>query len=317
MKRKLFIWSSLCTSLLVIAGCGGSSSSSGTGDGGDVAENVEFSLNFMAKSGAMDLNCDNMVSGFGTEESTSIGARDLRFYISNVKFYDDAGAELDVSFDTNDFQYESDAGFVALVDLTSNTSGTCDAEEGEGTERTNSVITGTVEDTAVADVSFDIGLPQSMMKEVIATNSAEDAPSPLNEMYWSWASGYRHFVFNFQVMDTMGTYGEGFLHIGSRGCGGDGLLALEEKDECDFVNTPTIYLEGFNPDMNSITVDIMAALQGVDMLVAVQDSEETAPGVSCHSSPMQADCVSIFSNFGVNMETGTASANNNAVFGME
>ncbi len=306
----------LLTGTIALHGCGGSSSSGGT-DGGVDDEMTSFTLNFMAKSGGMDMNCDNMLGGFGPNQTDSVGVRDLRFYISNIKFYDDAGAELDVELDENEFQYHSDAGFVALVDLTSNDSGTCDAEEGEGTARMNAVVTGSVEDTAIADMSFDVGLPQAIMKDVIATNSAEDAPSPLNEMFWSWASGYRHFVFNFQVMDTIGTFGEGYLHIGSRGCGGDGLLALEEKEECDFVNTPSVMLENFDPGMNSVVVDISAALENVDLLVQTQGTDESAPGVSCHSSPMQTDCATIFSNFGIDMETGSAVANSNVVFGME
>ena len=317
MTRQAFLSYTLLASLsaLTLTGCGGDSSSSN--DGGEIPDTNDFTLNFKATAGQMEVDCNNMIGGFGTEEMDSIGLRDLRFYVSNIKFYDDTGAELDVEFDSNDFQYDSEQGFVALIDLTSNDSGTCDAGENEGTARTNSVITGSVEEGSIADVSFDIGLPQAIMKNVINNNTAEDAPTPLNEMYWSWASGYRHFVFNFQVMNTVGTYGEGYLHIGSRGCGGDGLLALEEKEQCDFINTPSVMLENFNPYVNTIVVDIAQALNDVDFVVDVQDSDETAPGVSCHSGPMQSDCAAIFSNFGVSMESGAAEAESNNVFGME
>ncbi len=299
------IISTLFASALFLSGCGGDSSTSG-------GNTVDFSLNFKAVHNGVEIDCDNMLTGYGPDASDSIGVQDLRFYISNVQFYNDAGEALDVSFDSNDFQYNSAEGFVALIDLTSNESGYC--EGGEGTARTNAVITGSVSDANIADVSFDVGLPQAIMKDVIATNTAEDAPTPLNEMYWSWAAGYRHFVFNFSVMDTVGTMGSGLLHIGSRGCGGDGLLALEEKDQCDFVNTPTVTLENFDPDVNNVTLDVTEVLSNLDFEVSMQ--EQTTPGVACHSNPMQADCNDIFTNFGLNIETGLATGSN-AVFGME
>ncbi|VUD64951.1 hypothetical protein TDB9533_03441 [Thalassocella blandensis] len=315
MYRQLFL-SSVLVSSLALTACGGDSSSS-NGNGETLPETRELTLNFKAIAGQMDANCDNMITGLGPDGTDSVGLRDLRFYVSNIRLYDDAGAELDVEFDSNEFQYNSDQGFVALIDFTSNDSGSCDANEGEGTARTNLMITGDVEDSRIADIAFDVGLSQAVMKDVIATNTAEDAPSPLNEMYWSWASGYRHFVFNFEVMDAMGTYGGGALHIGSRGCGGDGQLALENKEECDFINTPSVMLQGFDPDMNTITVDLAAALNDLAFAIPQQESEQTTPGVNCHSSPMQTDCASIFVNFGVDMESGVADANGNTVFGME
>ena len=74
-------------------------------------------------------------------------------------------------------------------------------------------------------------------KSVIANNTPEGAPSPLGEMYWSWATGYRHFVFNFTVTAGSGDTGDGYLHVGSLDCGAEGTLALEDRDACGFVNT--------------------------------------------------------------------------------
>ncbi|WDT76931.1 MAG: hypothetical protein MPW16_06875 [Candidatus Manganitrophus sp.] len=64
-------------------------------------------------------------------------------------------------------------------------------------------------------MTFDLGVSQPLMKATIANNTAEGAPSPLNEMYWSWASGYRHFVMNFAVEDD------------GNGNGGDGTSYRE------------------------------------------------------------------------------------------
>ncbi|MEO9946537.1 MbnP family copper-binding protein [Paraglaciecola sp.] len=297
----------------MLSACGGSSSS--TDDNNAVAE--AFSLDFKAMSGVEEVNCDTMFTGYGSDASYSLGVSDLRFYVSNIKFYDQYDVEIEATLDENEFQYQSEQGFVALIDLTGNSSGTCALESLTGTARTNTEITGTYLDTGVAKVSFDLGLPQAIMKDVIATTSAEDAPSPLNEMYWSWASGYRHFVMNFAIEDTNGESGEGYLHIGSRNCTGDGLLALETQDECDFINTPKVELDNFDPAVNTVVVDIESVL--ADVAFSSTSEGVTTTGVSCHSAPssVQADCGPIFVNFGISAETGDSLAADNSTVVVE
>ncbi|MFT6528740.1 MAG: putative repeat protein (TIGR04052 family) [Psychrosphaera sp.] len=293
---------------------------------------TEFSLNFTAMSGSEEVSCDTVLSGFGTEGHYSIGVSDLRFYVSNLAFYDQYGAQIEITFNDNDFQLNHDKGFVGLIDLTSNSTGSCASDaiaNGEGTARTNKMITGKMLDIGVNKVTFDLGVPQAVMKEVITTQSAEDAPSPLNEMYWSWASGYRHFVMNFAIESMMGSKGEGYLHIGSRGCGDDGgLLALENKERCDFVNTAKVELNNFDPNINQVVIDIDNLLadlafsasmsgHGSHSATAENDDEMTmdAPSVTCHStSPdMQADCGPIFNNLGLATEDGSATVSGNKV----
>jgi hypothetical protein len=156
-----------------------------------------------------------------------------------------------------------------------------------------------------------VGVPQALMKETIANNTPEGAPSPLNEMYWSWASGYRHFVANFTVENGQGEIGDGYLHIGSRDCGPADGKALEDRDTCSFVNTPAVILTEFDLQKDTVSVDIPKALSNVDFRAPIYDPMTfevigEGPGVECHSSPMQPDCGSIFSNFGVDMATGAA-----------
>ncbi|MBU2878431.1 MbnP family copper-binding protein [Aliiglaciecola lipolytica] len=302
--------------LSVLTGCGGSSSSDDTLVA-PVA--TAFKLNFKAMSGSEEINCDTMLTGYGSDQSYSVGLSDLRFYVSNIKFYDQYDVEIEITLDENEFQYQNAEGFVGLVDMTSNSSGSCQSDAiafSEGTARTNTSITGTLFDTGVTKVTFDVGVPQGVMKDVIATNSAEDAPSPLNEMYWSWADGYRHFVMNFAIEDTNGIAGEGYLHIGSRGCGGDGLLALEGKDECDFVNTPKVELIDFDPAVNTVVIDVQKVLN--DVAFASTNGTD-APAVSCHSAPSstQVDCGPIFVNFGIDGDTGEATASSNLTVSME
>lgn len=298
----------------------GSSDSSNDPTGGDDQNNPvasAFSLSFKAMSGVEEVNCDTMYTGFGNDQSYSVGVSDLRFYVSNIKFYDQYDVEIEATLDENEFQYQNEQGFVALIDLTSSDSGSCALDSLSGTSRVNNVISGSYLDTGVAKVTFDVGLPQAMMKEVINSTSAEDAPSPLNEMYWSWASGYRHFLMNFAIEDTNGIAGDGFLHIGSKNCTGDGLLALETQDECEFINTPKVELSNFDPAVNTVTIDIQNVLAGLAFAPTAEGSD--APAVRCHSAPvaMQADCGPVFSNFGISTETGATVAADNATITVE
>lgn len=271
-----------------------------------------FSLKFAAGAGGQLVGCTDTVAGLGPSGDISIGMTDLRFYISNIRFFDETGAEVAVKLDTNDFQYSSDAGQVALIDLAGTSEGSCASATDEGTARVNDVITGTTLVDQVTSISFDVGIPQAVMKETIANNTAEGAPSPLAEMYWSWASGYRHFVFNFAI-DSSGEEGEGVVHIGSGDCGAEGLLALEDREACGRVNTPTVTLESFDLDANTVVLDLPAVLAGQDFLVTIRDPETMepigeGPGVQCHSGPMQPDCDPVFSAFSLDLQSGTTIA---------
>lgn len=302
-------------SISVMTACGGS----GGGSQNPVA------LKFKAVDNGKDVSCESVLTGFGPDGGTTVGVSDLRFYVSNLKFYDASSKELSSELVANDFQLIDSSGSVALIDLTSNVNGSCSNSTiafGEGTERTNNQVAALVEEGTIASVSFDVGVPQKMMKEVVSTYSAEDAPSPLGEMYWSWASGYRHFVFNFTIKDKNNKNGEGYLHLGSRDCGGDGAVALTDRESCGFVNTPSVVLNGFDPNTKTVTVDIAQALKGLSFVTEVYESSPPynpigrGPGVACHSAPPEAqpDCSPIFSNFGLDTATGNAVVSNNSVF---
>ena len=206
----------------------------------------------------------------------------------------------------------------------SNASGKCVADalaSREGTARVNTVLTGAMADEPVSRIQFNVGVPQPLMKAIISTHATEDAPSPLAELYWSWAAGYRHFVVNFAITNSAGDRGEGYVHIGSRGCGSGGVLALENKDQCDLLNTPSVDLAGFNPETDTIQVDISQLLAGLRFVTPIKSAEPPfellgeAPGVRCHSSGTQADCEAVFRNLGLTLSTGAASSDTNNVFG--
>jgi uncharacterized repeat protein (TIGR04052 family) len=277
-----------------------------------------FSLRFAAVADGQEVGCGSEITGLGPDGQHVVRPADIRFYVSNLRFFDAAGEPIDLELDQDDFQYRGEAGEVALVDLTSDVDGACASTAyAEGTARTHTAITGMTHVERVARVSFEIGVPQRLMQETIATSTAEAAPSPLAELYWSWATGYRHFVFNFDV-DAGGELGNGYLHIGSTDCGVDGSLALEDRDECTFINNPAVELDGFSLTANTVQIDIPALLAELDFISPIYNPETfepigEGPGVECHSSPMQPDCETIFANFGLEIATGDSSSASNVV----
>lgn len=278
-----------------------------------------FKLAFTAVAGGNAIGCTDTITGLGPNGAYTVGINDLRFYVSNVRFYDKNGGEIGAIFDANEFQHAVGTNVVSLIDLTGNSEGTCaETSFGEGTERTHAAITGTTIVSEITRVTFDVGIPAKVVKDVIGNNTLEGAPSPFAEMYWSWASGYRYFVLNFATHDAAGTRGEGFVHVGSRGCGPMGGKALEDREACDFVNIPTVALAGFDLKTNTVAVDLNAVLANLDFRAPVRDPMTFAVvgetvGVECHSSPSQPHCPSIFSSFGISTD-GSADAAKNAVF---
>ncbi len=279
-----------------------------------------FELSFGAMAGDTELTCENQMTGLGPSSDIALGISDLRFYVSNLSFLDEQGDEVPVLLDENEFQYQSENGAVSLIDLTSNTEGSCSGNAiafAEGTTRVNAALRGVTEKTRVKRVRFDVGIPQPLMKAVIAAGTEEEAPSPMNEMYWSWASGYRHFVLNVTV-EQNADIGDGYIHIGSRDCGAQGELALENQDACGLINTPQVDLEVSDLDTETVALNIERIVEGLDFSAPVYDSNFAVIGedlgLECHSSPSQEDCASIFASFGLDAQEGTANASLNEVF---
>lgn len=298
-----------------------------TGPGCDdepaAAAMTTFSLAFEATDGTTTVGCTDTITGLGPNGDHNVGISDLRFYVSNIRFLDAQGDDVALTLDDNEFQLnDAQSGSVAMVDLTGNTAGNCADNaiaNSEGTARVNAAITGKTFVDQVTSVSFEIGVPQALMKQTIAANTAESAPSPLNEMYWNWASGYRHFVLNLTVDAGADGTGEGYVHIGSRDCGPKDGKALEGKESCGLLNTPKVALSGFSLTDNVVQVDIRALLKGLDFVSPIRDPDTMevigqGPGAGCHSTATEDDCAFIMENVGVAAD-GSADSTNNAAFG--
>lgn len=315
--RTLFITTTL-VSAAFLAGCGGDPTTPEEQD----PEPSAFSLRFGARLGGEPVSCTGKASGQGASGKFSVGVSDLRFYVSNIQLADKDGKPVAVTLDDNDFQLNDPTGAVALIDLTGNTEGSCAGGAiafAEGTARTNDHVSGKTVVEKVVSVSFDIGVPQALMRSVIGSHTLENAPTPLNEMYWNWASGYRHFVFNFAAESDAQESGGGYVHLGSRNCGPDDGLALSDREACEFVNTPSFAAGPFDLAKDTIELDLDALLKQLDFAAPIYDPNTfevigEGVGAECHSSPMQPDCPPIFSTFGLDIATGKATASSNVVF---
>jgi uncharacterized repeat protein (TIGR04052 family) len=289
---------------------------SGCSDSTDPEDSEQpFTLNFAAVYQGDVAGCGDQLAGFGPAGTASIELSDLRFYISDLRFYDEQGVELPLELDDNEFQYNSADGNVALIDLTSTGEGAC-AGTGlsfpEGTARTNAVITGTSRPDDIHSISFAVGIPQHLMKQVLATHTDADAPSPLAEMHWSWAYAYRHLVANFTIAEGE-VPGEGYVHVGSTDCGGDGTRAMTDRETCGKLNTPVVHFEHFHAD-DTVGLDLGALLAGIDFQVESSPGGPLVPGVASHSSPGQPDTGPVFTNLGIDMGSGSSTAAANTVF---
>lgn len=285
-----------------------------------------FSLGFAAKSGGKTVGCGDTLTGLGKDGKSTASINDLRLYVSNLRFFDAEGKIVALNLDKNDFQLLDPAGNVSLIDLTSNEVGACSPDkfaESEGTKRVHTAITGSTFIEKVASIKFDVGLPQALMKKVIANNTAEGAPSPLNEMSWGWAGGYRFFVWNLVVNKDgdPAQSGTGYVHVGSTGCSASfETNALSDREQCARLNTPAVELNQFSIASKVVTIDLDAIVKKLDFVAETYDDKfqvnGTAPGVACHSGETAADCPDVFDAFGVSFATGVADAAKNVVFGV-
>ncbi len=88
------------------------------------------------------------------------------------------------------------------------------------------------------------------------------------------------------------------IHLGSTGCTSPAPVVAPAA-ACERSNLSTIRLEAFDPEGDTVTLDIAGLLEGVD----VGQSLELAPP-GCMSGFDDPDCPKLFSNLGLSLETG-------------
>lgn len=265
-------------------------------------------LDFEAVVGDAPLVCGQTYDGVGST-STTIEFQDARLYVSNVRLINADDEEVSVTLEQDGlWQFEN----VALLDFEDATGGCSDV----GTEATNAQVSGIVPEGDYSGLVFDLGVPFKLNHGDAAT-----APSPLNvtSLFWSWQYGYKFArieILNEQVTGVSDTaapddsggmdmgHGGGApanfwpIHLGSTGCTSPAPV-VGPAAECARPNLSTVRLEAFNPESDTVTLDIAAMLEGVDI---GQSLELAPPG--CMSGFDDPDCPELFSNLGLSLETG-------------
>lgn len=250
-------------------------------DGPEPTTPQEFTVNFSARAGDTQIACGQDIENIGTS-SSSVSVEDFRIYISNLRLIDGDGEAVPLTLEQDGvFQVDN----IALLDFEDG-SGNC-----QGNDTLNTEITGEADIDDIAGITFEIGVPFDQNHLDIA-----QAESPLNipELFWVWRVGYKFMKIDLRVGDTAYP-----MHLGSFECVSDAPVS-SPSEACGRPNLPTIQLDGFDPETNTIVLDLDALLSGVDVSFNTPD---TGPGCQSATSD-QADCEPIFDSLGLSFESG-------------
>lgn len=267
-------------------------------------------LRFDLKAGDMPARCGQELMLGSTQAMTQL--LDARLFVSDIVAITSEG-EFPLELDQDgQWQYEN----LALLDFEDAT-GAC-----TGTADTHTQVSGEV--TAhepITAIRFTIGVPESLNHIDAAT-----APAPLNvtDMWWVWRSGYKFLKIDLdnQVkMEMSGDkghthtdagHGHGagnayFMHLGSTGCmSPDPTVAPEAP--CSNANRMVVSLDNFDPNTQTVVLDIKALLEKVDVS---QSLALEPPG--CMSGVKDPDCVALFATgFGLSLNNGQQLVNSPA-----
>ena len=229
----------------------------------------EIAIQFTVTVDGSPFSCGEVFREIGSS-SAEMAFTDMRMYVHDLILIDSSGREYPVTL-AEDGIWQRDG--VALLDF----------EDGceNGTQQTNTVVRGEVAAKEFRGVRFSVGLPPELNS---SETVLEGRGSPLNQtaMFWSWKSGYKYVRLD-------GDSGPFRLHLGASGCG--------DEFDCAELNIPSVTLAAFNPDIDSIQLDLGHLLQGTDVS---QNSPSTAPG--CMGESSDPDCQDIFERIGLGAE---------------
>ncbi|NWF79232.1 MAG: metallo-mystery pair system four-Cys motif protein [Chloroflexi bacterium] len=262
--------------------------------------------------------CGQSYPGVGSA-GTEVSFTDLRFYVSNIRLVNAQGQEVPLELAQDGvWQYQN----VALLDFEDGSAG---CSEG-GNTALNSVVKGSVPAGRYTAVAFDLGVPFALNHADVAV-----APSPLNiqALWWNWQGGYKFMRVDMltgapgaaiemsapaPTMDmsatapaSQGEMAEGgtpaptawFIHLGSTGCQSNDRAAPPAAP-CSNPNLVSARLDGFDPSKSVIVADLASLLQPVPL------DQNTPEPPGCMSGPMDPDCPTLFSSFGLDLTTGAA-----------
>ena len=176
-----------------------------------------YTIPFVANVHGVALECGQTYDGVGASSST-IEARDVRFYVHDVQLVTADGEAVDLSLDSdNAFQLQypradGSTGGVVLLDFTDMSSDWCSER---GTGATRGFVSGRAPEGDYTGVRFTVGVPEEVNH---VDGAVSEAPLNAYGMQWTWASGYRHMK-----VDVVATTGDKVkesysFHPGAQGC---------------------------------------------------------------------------------------------------
>lgn len=241
----------------------------------ETPEPVSFALQFGAVVGDAPFACGvrYQVGGVGTE------ARDLRFYVSEVRLVRADGTEVPLELEQDGlWQHQG----VALLDFEDGTAGCRN-----GTPQTRSLVSGTAPAGDYRGLRFTMGVPMELNHINQAT-----APSPLSltALFWSWNAGYKFL--RAEVL-TDGLPQGFFVHLGSTLCTPEGR-ATQPATACRNGNRVEVEIPDFDPSSDRVVFDLARLLEGT----ALGGDGEATRG-ACMSGPQDARCAPVFSSLGL------------------
>jgi uncharacterized repeat protein (TIGR04052 family) len=251
---------------------------------------VPITVRFKAMVGSEPFACGTLYHNIGTTAVDIIPA-DLRFYVHNVRLISAAGAEVPLRLPADGIWQVDDLALLDFEDKTPPCS--------QGTVPTNTTLRGIAPQDDYTGIRFVLGVPFALNHA-----NAALAPSPLNltTMFWNWQGGYKFLRID-EALDTVR------LHLGSTGCeyGSPGHIA-----SCARPNRGEVFLTNFDPNTNTIIVDLAALFADSDLNA---NDPDTPPG--CMSDPDDTDCDLLMRNVGVNFANGMPDPSRQTFFRVE
>lgn len=246
----------------------------------------KISLRFAMQAHNQDVVCGK--SYLLGSADTAVSVRDMRFYISNIRLLKADGSEVVFQLDDDqEWQYQG----VGLLDF----------ENGQplctGDTRLNSDLIGSAPDGEYTGIRFDLGVPFDLNHGDVAL-----APAPLNipGMWWNWQTGYRFVRIDLKTPPVQTgelVLTDWFIHLGSTNCPSGGG-AIPPSSPCAHPNRATITLADFNPRTDTIIADLDGLLANIDL------GKNTPAPPGCMSGPDDPECLQLFTNFGLDIQTG-------------
>ena len=259
---------------------------------GEMLQSV--TIPFSAEVNGEPFACGQSYEGLGTTAAT-ISPQDFRVYVHDVALIDASGAVVPVTLDEDGaWQHEG----LALLDFEDGSAG-CKT----GSPATHKELTGTVPPGDYTGLSFTVGVPDAMNHLDAAT-----APAPLNApgMWWAWTSGFKFARIDVATDNNPAFY----FHLGATSCSGSPGAGFA----CTLENLPQVTLDAFDPDADTVALDIAALYADNDLNAPIDYVSDFVNG--CMAFEGDPECVGMLGSLGLGWGDAAAPASQ-ALFAVE